>query len=196
MKKYHNIFLLGIFLTPIIISFINSPALAHNVTIFAWLEGNTVFTESKFSRGKPAKGAQILVYDREGKEILEGKTDNKGEFSFKVPKLTDLRIVLNASMGHKAEWTIPESEIMGTGSVPENKGGSESPDIDTATLSKEEIKQLIDASLDKKLRPIVRMLTTLNEKGPSVTEILGGIGYIFGLMGIALYFKTRGKNKH
>ncbi len=196
MKKHHNILLLGIFLAPIIMSFINSSALAHNVTIFAWVEGNTVFTESKFSRGKPAKNAQVLVYDREGKKLLEGKTDNKGEFSFKVPKLTDLKIVLNASMGHKAEWTIPESEILETGGAPEKKESGDSPDIHTATLSKEEIKQLIDDSLGKKLRPIVRMLTALNEQGPSVTEIIGGIGYIFGLMGIALYFKTREKNKH
>ena len=93
MKKQHNIFLPVIFLILIIIFLINSSAMAHKVTVFAWVEGNTVFTESKFSKGKPAKNAQILVYDKEGRELLEGKTDNKGEFSFKVPKLTDLRIV-------------------------------------------------------------------------------------------------------
>jgi nickel transport protein len=60
-------------------------------------------------------------------------------------------------------------------------------------LSKEEIKELIEDSLDRKLRPIVRMLTESQSKGPSVNEIVGGIGYIFGLMGVALYFKNRGK---
>ena len=196
MKKHHNILLSGIFLASVIISLMNTPALAHKVTVFAWVEGSTVFTESKFSGGKPAKNSQIVVYDKEGKELLEGKTDDKGEFSFKLPKLTDLKVVLNASMGHKAEWTIPESEILETGKAPDIKEGGETQDIDTATLNKEEIKQLIDDSLEKKLRPIVRMLTALNEKGPSVTEVIGGIGYIFGLMGIALYFKTREKNKH
>jgi nickel transport protein len=196
MKKHYNTLLPGIFLASVIIFLMNTSVLAHKVVVFAWVEGDTVFTESKFSGGKPAKNSQILVYDREGGQLLEGKTDDKGEFSFKIPKFTDLKVVLNASMGHKAEWTIPESEILETGNAPEKKEGGESPDIDTATLSKEEIKQLIDDSLEKKLRPIVRMLTALNEKGPSVTEVIGGIGYIFGLMGIALYFKTREKNKH
>lgn len=60
-------------------------------------------------------------------------------------------------------------------------------------LTKEEIKDLIDDSLDRKLRPIVRMMTESQSKGPSVNEIVGGIGYIVGLMGVALYFKNRGK---
>ena len=39
-------------------------AFAHKVTIFAWVEGDTVHTESKFSGGRVAKQAPIEVYDR------------------------------------------------------------------------------------------------------------------------------------
>jgi nickel transport protein len=166
------------------------------VTIFAWVEGDTVFTESKFSGGREATGAQVLVLDREGKQLLEGKTDNKGKFSFKIPKLTDLRIVLNAAMGHKAEWRIPESEIKEAGGVSEKKRAGESAQPINVGLSKEEIKELIEESLDRKLRPIVRMMTESQAKGPSVTEIAGGVGYIFGLMGLAIYFRNRGKKRH
>jgi len=60
-------------------------------------------------------------------------------------------------------------------------------------LSKEEVQKIVEDSLDKKLRPIVRMMTESKNTKPSLTEIIGGIGYIFGLMGIALYFKNRGK---
>ena len=186
-------YLLILFFASILIIFSNLPALAHKVTIFAWVEGDSVFIESKFIGGRKAKGAQILVFDREGKQLLEGKTDNRGKFSFKIPKLTDLRIVLNAGMGHKAEWRIPESEIKEAGGVSEEKRtGKPSLSIDT-TLSKQEIKDLIEESLDRKLGPIVRMMHESQSKGPSVTEIVGGIGYIFGLMGVALYFRNRGK---
>lgn len=186
-------YLLILFFASILIIFSNLPALAHKVTIFAWVEGDSVFIESKFIGGRKAKGAQILVFDREGKQLLEGKTDNRGKFSFKIPELTDLRIVLNAGMGHKAEWRIPESEIKEAGGVSEEKRtGKSSLSIDT-TLSKQEIKDLIEESLDRKLGPIVRMMYESQSKGPSVTEIVGGIGYIFGLMGVALYFKNRGK---
>jgi len=62
-------------------------------------------------------------------------------------------------------------------------------------LSKEEVQKIVEDSLDKKLRPIVRMMTESKNTKPSLTEIIGGIGYIFGLMGIALYFMSRGKKR-
>jgi len=198
MEKRHNstMYLLILFFASILIMSTSLPVLAHKVIIFAWVEGDTVFTESKFSGGREATDAQVLVFDRDGKQFLEGKTDNKGKFSFKIPKLTDLRIVLDAGMGHKAEWRIPESEIKEAGGVSEKKRAGESAQPIDVGLSKEEIKELIEESLDRKLRPIVRMMTESQSKGPSITEIVGGIGYIFGLMGVAIYFKNRGKKRH
>ena len=195
MKKGYNIrlFFIFLFLTSIIITGSNIPALAHKVMIFAWVEGSTVFTESKFSGGKKAINAPVVIFDKDGKKLLEGKTDNKGEFSFKVPKLTDLRIVLNAAMGHKAEWTVPESEIREAGNILEKKSAVEPSGPTTVGLSKEEVKKIVEDSLDKKLRPIVRMMTESKNNEPSITEIIGGVGYIFGLMGVAIYFKNRKK---
>jgi len=191
-----QISLLILFTASLFVISISIPALAHKVTIFAYVEGDTIFTESKFSGGKRAINAQILVFDRQGKQLLEGKTDRKGEFSFKIPKVADLRIVLNAGMGHRAEWRIPESEIKQAIGAAENKGAPGSSQPIAVSLGKEEIKELIEDSLDRKLRPIVRMMAESQSKGPSVTEIIGGIGYIFGLMGVALYFMSRGKKKN
>jgi nickel transport protein len=197
MKKGYNIrfsFII-LFLTAIILIGSNGPALAHKVMIFAWVEGDTVFTESKFSGGKKAINAPVVIFDKNGKKLLEGKTDNKGEFSFKIPKLTDLRIVLNAAMGHKAEWTVPESEIRETGNIVEKKSAAEPSGQIGVGLSKKEVKKIVEDSLDKKLRPIVRMITESKNNDPSLIEIIGGIGYIFGLMGVALYFKNRRKKR-
>jgi nickel transport protein len=188
------------------------PAWAHKVMIFSWVEGDTVYTESKFSGGKKAKNCTVVVYDKEGKQLLEGKTDEQGKFHFKVPKKTDLRIVLKASMGHMGEWMIPAKEITAVGPVSEErsapdaglqvaaKGGS--PSIETMTsgelsgpasvgLSRQEVKALIDESLDRKLAPILNMLVDSLDSGPRVSEVIGGIGYIFGLVGVALYFANR-----
>jgi len=174
MKKRHNtrFSFIIIFLAAVILIWSHGPALAHKVTIFAWVEGDTVFTESKFSGGKRAVNAPVVIYGRDGKKLLEGKTDNKGEFSFKIPEITDLRVVLNATMGHKA----PSGTI-------------------SVGLSKEEIQKVVEDSLDKKLRPIVRMMTESKNAKPSITEIIGGIGYIFGLFGVVLFFKNRIKKR-
>lgn len=192
------------------------PVWAHKVIIFAWVEGDTVHTQSKFSGGRRAKNAPVLVYDKEGNQLLEGKTDQKGEFSFKVPKKTDLRIVLKASMGHMAEWKIPAEDIADALAGPEGKGeggaatapgGGESPSalvrsvvdrpvaVAGAGLDKAEIKALIDSALERQLAPVKRMLAESMDQGPRVSDVVGGLGYIFGLMGLAMYVKSRGKGK-
>jgi hypothetical protein len=84
---------------------------AHRVSLFAWVEGDTVYVESKFSGGKKVKAGKIIVTDPQGNELVKGTTNGQGEFSFKVPKKTDLKIVLLAGTGHRAEWIIPASEI-------------------------------------------------------------------------------------
>ena len=197
MKKVHGsviAMLIAIFLGALVS--ISTPALAHKVTIFAWVEGDRVLTESKFSGGRKATRAKVAVFDREGTQLLEGKTDGKGAFSFRIPKLTDLRIVLNAGSGHRAEWTVTESEIRQAGYQEGIQGAGTPRQLSgNLDLGKQEIQELIDESLDRRLTPIVKMLAELRAKGPSMTEVIGGIGYIVGLMGLALYFLSRRKKE-
>ena len=196
--------------------FSDTPAFAHKVTIFAWVEGDTVYTQSKFSRGKRAKGASVIVYDLDENKLLEGKTDDKGRFAFKIPQKTALKAVLKASMGHMAEWTIPLEEITAgiqtqnsnlesdiknsyktsSGSTAINSDTDLPAPVESCRISKQEIKKLIDESLDRKLSPIMNMLVESYRDDPSLTEITGGIGYIFGLVGVAMYFTSRRKKNH
>jgi nickel transport protein len=175
---------------------ISAPAFAHKVTIFAWVEGDRVFTESKFSGGRKVTGGKVAVFDPQGTQLLEGKTDEKGEFSFRVPKLTDLRIVLNAGTGHRAEWKISKSEIRQAGYREEAREAAPPHQAPSDLgVPVDEIREIIDESLDRKLTPIAKMLAELQTKGPSITEVIGGIGYIVGLMGIALYFLSKRKKE-
>ena len=46
--------------------------------------------------------------------------------------------------------------------------------------------------LNSRLKPVTRTLTRIQEeKRPGFTEVVGGIGYIIGIMGIALYFRSK-----
>jgi len=100
-----------LFLVVCLLWFRIEPADAHLVNLFAWVEGDTVYVESKFSGGRHVNKGKISVRDSRGTELLSGATDEKGEFSFKVPEKTDLKIILIAGTGHRAEWTIAASEI-------------------------------------------------------------------------------------
>jgi nickel transport protein len=179
--------------------FANAPiAYAHKVYLFAWVEGNTVYTESYFSGKKKVIGGLIKVLDSSDKEILKGKTNEKGEFAFKIPQDTDLRIVLESSMGHRAEYLLKVDEIKGIDTIPETKtGNSETKPISSPdnAVNMEQIRPLIEQVLDSRLKPISKRLSRIEEeKGPGLIEIIGGIGFIFGIMGVVLYFRSKKKN--
>ncbi|WP_022668358.1 hypothetical protein [Desulfospira joergensenii] len=204
----------------VFVTLFSGNALAHKVTVFAWVEGDTVFGETKFSGGKRAKNAEIIVWDKSGNELLRTRTEENGEFSFQIPKKCAMRIELIAGMGHKGEWTIPLEEIgeIGEAAATDNsvseknrdeaKQESEAPSLvqvekptsqeaQVPFLNKAELEAIVEKSveksLNKKITPLIKMMADLEQKDPSFSEIAGGIGYIFGLMGLALYFKSRKK---
>ena len=84
---------------------------AHGVYVFARVEGDQIITESYFGDERKVKKGIIKVYDPSGHLLLEGKTDEKGLFSFRIPKESDLKIVLEASMGHRAEYALKADEL-------------------------------------------------------------------------------------
>jgi nickel transport protein len=95
-----------------ILLLVASPALAHKVNIFAYVENGTVYTESYFPDGKAVEEGSVEVLDGAGKKLLEGKTDKDGHFSFALPgKKEDLTLVINASMGHKNSFILKKTEM-------------------------------------------------------------------------------------
>jgi nickel transport protein len=157
-----------------------------------------VFTESYFSGGVKVRNGLIQVFDASGKKLLEGHTNSKGEYSFQIPEKRDLKIVVNASMGHRGEFVLKREDLGETAAsegkkepaVSVQKTASKAPEkVDMAQL-----KRMVEQALDSRLRPIAHSIARLQEKkGPGLTEVVGGIGYIFGIMGLLLYFRSRKK---
>ena len=179
---------------------------AHRVNIFAWVEGDTVLVECKYPDGAKVHEGVIRVLDSAGRELLNGKTNDKGEFSFKVPKQDDLTIVLEAGMGHRADWPLSKQDLPPAGEAPTpgsaappqpvSKTEAPSPAAKAsapgaASPPPADIDQAIEKALDKKLAPVLRMLAEMHEQKVRLTDVLGGIGYIIGLVGVAAYFKRK-----
>jgi nickel transport protein len=106
MKKL-NCLLMAIFA----VLLCSTTAMAHKVNVFAYVEGGKVYTESYFPDGEPVEGGKVLVYDSQDKLLLEGKTDKAGHFNFDVPKVDDLTIVIEATMGHKNSFKLKKAEV-------------------------------------------------------------------------------------
>jgi nickel transport protein len=170
---------------------------AHKVNVFAWVEGDTVFVEGYFPGGKKSQDSLVEVFNPAGTKLLEGRTNEKGESSFKIPEQTDLKIVLTASMGHKNDFIVPASDFGEVGSSPSSPSQSFAESAKDSSAHPTDLSQLegmIDRALDRKLAPVIKLIRDTRREGFSVTEIIGGIGYIMGLFGLVMYFKSR-KNK-
>ena len=193
MKKKLYLILIFIFL---IIIMINISAFAHKVNIFAYVEGDKVYTESYFNDGKKCIDSKIEAFDNQGNKLLEGLTDGEGMFSFEIPPGDgDLKLVLTASMGHRAEYIIRADELRDIkGLMEENiEEPVSAVSTEVSSFDLKEIQSLIEDTLDEKLKPVMREIKKSQEDRISPTEIIGGIGYIVGIFGIVAYFLSRKK---
>ena len=180
---------------------------AHKVTIFAWSDGDRVHTESKFSGGKRVKDGTVEVFDDSGKLLLTGRTNEDGAFSFSPPRITDLNIVLIAGMGHQNSWRISAAELGSTETAPAmavpatSAANENSPRPDSAQptppqhLTAKDIETIVARQLDKKIQPLMRMMAESRDKRPTLSDVIGGIGYIIGLVGMAAYFRYRRQDR-
>jgi nickel transport protein len=183
--------------------------LAHRVNIHAWLEGGDIRVSCGFNRGMPAKNGRITVYDAgDGSELLTGLTDAEGMFDFPVPdrgRKNGLRISINAGAGHESHWDMDASELQAAGAAG-NAGNSgiirqkdaeapASPGGDGAqpSLGSREMEKIVAEVLDAKLVPLRRDMAALVNREPGLQEVVGGLGWIVGLAGIILYFRSRKK---
>lgn len=118
MKKIAGKSFLTIFLAAIILLAAGAwdTASAHRMRIYAWMEGNRVTVECGFSRSQPVIGGEVAIYDTvSGKELLKGRTNQAGTFSFAVPEVVQeghgLRIEVSAGQGHTGSWIMEAAEL-------------------------------------------------------------------------------------
>lgn len=178
------IFVLGVLLSP--------NAHSHGVNIFAWVEGDTVHTQSSTQRGKPVINGEISVYDDQGAVVLSGVTDSSGKFSFTRPTTATLKIELLAGPGHASHWTL-EASIPEEPVVPEHTHNMDKAIPPNKSISPKEIADIVDAALERRLAPLHEMVAATQARRNGVKEILGGLGYILGLVGVGAYVHYRQK---
>ncbi len=188
-------------------------AQAHKLRVFAWVAGDIVTVESRFSGDRTlVQGAVVVQEAATGALLLQGETDANGLFSFSLAALgqkkeTALRIIVKGGEGHQNEWLLQPEDMMAAPSDPRHDRPSpETVAITTVTsaatdettssqtvASNDDIVRRLDQLLEAKLAPIRRSLARAEEQKIKFTDILGGIGYLFGLAGIIAWMKSKEK---
>lgn len=165
----------------------------HRINVFCYVDGTNIRCEAKFSPGGPVKNGKIVVTSvQTGKVLLKTKTDKKGKTNFRIPeealkKHWDLKVTCNAEMGHRNFWIVKADEMM-----PAEEQKQPLPQKrEKENISKKELEALISRIMERQLAPIKRDMAELKEHHISLQDVIAGIGYIFGLAAIALYFMSR-----
>ena len=197
------------------------PAQAHRVNIFAWPEGDAIRVDCGFSRSQKVRhGALVFTDSVTGEVLLEALTDEKGAYSFRpsadfLASGHGLHIRLNAGEGHSNDWEVTPEELraLGDGSkdgsveaagegagLPGQAGSAsrpaapEAPPESAATLSPQaiaELERVVARAVDARLAPVTAALARQQDSAPGIRDIIGGIGWILGLLGLATYMKYR-----
>ena len=177
-------------------SLASSQALAHKVNLFAYAEGDEVYVEGYFVDGKAAQNSKVQVLAPNGDLLLEGITDDQGQYRFPVPQRTDLKIIVNAGMGHQTDFLLSAAEfepetveaLAVQSSELETRASSET--TVPSAINNSELDAVVRKAVNEAIKPLVRELSAAQQKA-SLSSIVGGVGYIIGFLGLFAFFKAR-----
>lgn len=208
---------LGLF-TLIAILSMSQVCLAHKVNVFAFVDGDHIQVECGFSRSQKVKNGRLVVTDLEtGDVVHEGVTDDKGVYRFRpsddfLQTGHGLNIQLYAGEGHQDDWKVSAEELQALSdfsatAAKDAVSGRPTPDAaaplrqsaDTgaaprqppSTFDAAELEAIVARVVDDKLAPVKQALARQEDSGPGLRDIVGGIGWILGLLGLATYLKYR-----
>lgn len=173
-------------------------ALAHNVVGGVYAIGTTIEGEAGFSNGDMAKaGTQVLITNAAGQAIAELLTDEEGFFVFEANQRIDHHFKLDMSSGHVLEMILPADELPASlpGSTPivSVQSNLKTP-VSVSGVDAAVLQQMVERAVAKQVKPLRKELAAYKEKA-GLQDLLGGIGYIFGLVGLGIWLRQRKQDK-
>lgn len=180
---------------PLALTLVAMPVFAHGLQVFAFADGDRIEGSTHFAGGGVASGAHIRVLDAEGGLLAELEPDAEGAFSYRARAPVDHLIVAETGDGHRAEWRVSAAEL-GPGFPGAAARGSASEGgvagrsfADPSAQS--ELTALIEQAVARQVRPLREELLAAQGRA-SLRDVLGGIGYLFGLAGVLMWWRCRG----
>ena len=175
-------------------------AFAHKVNLFAYVEADEIYVEGYFVDGKAAQNSKVQVLGPNGELLVEGITDDQGQYRFAVPQRTDLKIVVNAGMGHQTDFLLTAADLnkadvvdvvpAQSSEVAPGPLQSNSQTLEPASINNSELDAVVRKAVNEAIKPLVRELSAAQQKA-SLSSIIGGVGYIIGFLGLFAFFKAR-----
>ncbi|MBZ4682185.1 hypothetical protein [Thermodesulfobacterium sp.] len=188
--------------------FLYSYGFAHKVNLFVFREGEKISGEGYFANGAPCMKCAIEVYTLKGKKIAQTTTDEKGRFEVRIKEKEPLLVRLIAGEGHLAEEKLEGSiEVASNDKTKENITKKERVDLQNkkdvesmkitnsknVEIDREMLKVVVKEVISEELVSFKGNFLELKKDLNRVRfqDIIGGIGYIIGILGLLAMLKAR-----
>ena len=181
-------------------SFFSVNVFAHNVVGGVYAIGIEIEGEAGFSNGAMANvGTVVKITDKSGIPLGEVLTDDQGFFTFTAKKRITHVFNIDMGAGHKLTMQLPAEELPESLGPINGKSTSETGEVNKPlnTLKSEAIGSenkitslMLEKAIAKQIKPLRKEIQSLKEKS-GLRDILGGIGYIFGLLGLVAFLRER-----
>lgn len=191
-------------LITLLIPLFANTAFAHNIVGGVYAIGSLIEGEVGFSDGEMGTpGSPILITDAGGNLIANIVVEEEGLFSFEASQRIDHYFTIDLGSGHILKTHLPADEL------PDNLAGadgapalassiannsSQTASSPLSTTDATALQALIERSVSKQIKPLRKELQAYKEKA-GLQDILGGIGYIFGLCGIGIWIRQKKLDK-
>ncbi len=168
----------------LLLTMLASPAWAHKLELFAFANADRI--EGWVSGGAATADLRVRLVDAEGTEVASTAPESGGGFSLAVAAPADYLVVVDSADGHRAQWPISATEL--TPAVATGTAAGSSAAV--PAISETRLEAVVDRALVRQLRPLREELVRMQNK-LRWSDVLGGIGYIFGLAGLAFWWRGR-----
>jgi nickel transport protein len=176
------------------ILFAATPALAHKMKVFAAAEGATISGYAYFNGDSRAIGSRVKAVGADGRPVFEGRTDEQGRFAFPVAQRMDYRITVDGDDGHAASFTIAAAELPDGLPAPDGAAPVPAAAPPSAAIPQpaagDDLRAFVEQSVSRQIRPLREQIDAYQEK-IWWHDVIGGIGYIVGLAGLAFGWASR-----
>jgi nickel transport protein len=152
-----------------------SAAQAHSLNLFVREEAGAVKGSAYFTGGVPAKSIEVQVFAGGDQPVATVTTGDDGNFTYAAAAGRALRFVASTPDGHRAE-----AKLEGAGGVAPSAPANLVAAPENTT------------NLEREIGAVQTALDRLEHK-LWLRDVIGGIGYIFGLAGFWALWKARSK---
>lgn len=193
---------LGLVVFAVGLSFMAELTWAHKLKAFAAAEGTSLVGYAYFSPGGRPRQVAVTVTEADGRLIAATTTDDEGRFRIEAERRVDHRITVDGGDGHVATYTVMASELPDTLPAGDGPSAATIPALAVPSappsgaispvlpVPEADWRAFIDRSLSRQIRPLREQIDAYQEK-IWWRDVLGGIGYILGLGGLAFGLSER-----